>query len=319
MNPAYAQRLPFYPHLPSGIFPMSNLAAQFQLAQHFAKSVEKSAENDRESAASNASSVSQVGSFGSTDKNFDEKDVTPPGESRKSPLGSPAIAEISDSLISSSTRTDSESDCAPLDLRIQAKKRPLDSPTKQQPDSSSQVKDLKSEPKKETQKTDIPKSSSQFGSLPFQIPGFDQSLLPFMASRGFFQMSNLLPRFPMLSPLLYNGTSSTTEDLTKPQSHLTPHSTQNHYNMPGMNPFSFGPLTGMNKSKDRYSCRFCGKNFPRSANLTRHLRTHTGEQPYKCQFCERSFSISSNLQRHVRNIHNKEKPYKVRLFIFCKY
>ena len=62
--------------------------------------------------------------------------------------------------------------------------------------------------------------------------------------------------------------------------------------------------------KDRYSCKFCGKVFPRSANLTRHLRTHTGEQPYKCKYCERSFSISSNLQRHVRNIHNKEKPFR---------
>lgn len=64
------------------------------------------------------------------------------------------------------------------------------------------------------------------------------------------------------------------------------------------------------RPKDRYSCKYCGKVFPRSANLTRHLRTHTGEQPYKCKFCERSFSISSNLQRHVRNIHNKEKPFR---------
>ena len=30
--------------------------------------------------------------------------------------------------------------------------------------------------------------------------------------------------------------------------------------------------------KDRYTCSYCGKVFPRSANLTRHLRTHTGEQ-----------------------------------------
>ncbi|KAK4289189.1 hypothetical protein Pmani_037828 [Petrolisthes manimaculis] len=67
------------------------------------------------------------------------------------------------------------------------------------------------------------------------------------------------------------------------------------------------------RPRERYSCKFCGKVFPRSANLTRHLRTHTGEQPYKCKFCERSFSISSNLQRHVRNIHNKEKPYRCRL------
>jgi hypothetical protein len=31
-------------------------------------------------------------------------------------------------------------------------------------------------------------------------------------------------------------------------------------------------------SRPRHSCRYCGKLFPRSANLTRHLRTHTGEQ-----------------------------------------
>lgn len=73
----------------------------------------------------------------------------------------------------------------------------------------------------------------------------------------------------------------------------------------------------MIKSKERYTCKYCGKVFPRSANLTRHLRTHTGEQPYKCKYCERSFSISSNLQRHVRNIHNKEKPFKCPLCERC--
>jgi len=38
---------------------------------------------------------------------------------------------------------------------------------------------------------------------------------------------------------------------------------------------SFKPIK---PPRDRYACRFCGKVFPRSANLTRHLRTHTGEQ-----------------------------------------
>jgi [histone H3]-lysine9 N-methyltransferase (ecotropic virus integration site 1 protein) len=81
---------------------------------------------------------------------------------------------------------------------------------------------------------------------------------------------------------------------------------------------SLGNMNGsVPKNKDRYSCKFCGKNFPRSANLTRHLRTHTGEQPYSCKYCERSFSISSNLQRHVRNIHNKERPFKCPLCERC--
>ncbi|KAL5015270.1 hypothetical protein ScPMuIL_009540 [Solemya velum] len=107
--------------------------------------------------------------------------------------------------------------------------------------------------------------------------------------------------------------------------------------MAAMSPFGMMPRTGVRKTfspelrkesdqmsyfqstrlKERYSCKFCGKIFPRSANLTRHLRTHTGEQPYKCKYCERSFSISSNLQRHVRNIHNKEKPFKCPLCDRC--
>ncbi|XP_076365437.1 histone-lysine N-methyltransferase MECOM-like [Tachypleus tridentatus] len=112
--------------------------------------------------------------------------------------------------------------------------------------------------------------------------------------------STTLPsRYPLYDALLNNRASSfdfvraQIEKLGKPMHDvLYPHS---------------------NKSKERYSCNFCGKVFPRSANLTRHLRTHTGEQPYKCKYCERSFSISSNLQRHVRNIHNKEKPFKCSL------
>ena len=79
----------------------------------------------------------------------------------------------------------------------------------------------------------------------------------------------------------------------------------------------YGTFWGGAFSKHKYSCKFCGKVFPRSANLTRHLRTHTGEQPYKCKYCERSFSISSNLQRHIRNIHKKEKPYNCTLCGRC--
>lgn len=93
----------------------------------------------------------------------------------------------------------------------------------------------------------------------------------------------------------------------------TAHPNSNSNNHGPARPAPHGGRTG----KERYACRFCGKMFPRSANLTRHLRTHTGEQPYKCKYCERSFSISSNLQRHVRNIHNKEKPFKCHLCDRC--
>ncbi|KAJ8980786.1 hypothetical protein NQ317_019452 [Molorchus minor] len=60
------------------------------------------------------------------------------------------------------------------------------------------------------------------------------------------------------------------------------------------------PQQNPGKVKDRYACKFCGKVFPRSANLTRHLRTHTGEQPYKCRYCERSF-ITYSGQEYLNN------------------
>jgi len=74
-------------------------------------------------------------------------------------------------------------------------------------------------------------------------------------------------------------------------------------------PSRYGRHPAVRSGKERYTCKYCGKIFPRSANLTRHVRTHTGEQPYRCKYCDRSFSISSNLQRHVRNIHNKVSAF----------
>lgn len=112
------------------------------------------------------------------------------------------------------------------------------------------------------------------------------------------------PRFPFLNHLQQQRSF----DLLRP-------GLPNFTNMKPYNDVM--PPQQQGKIKDRYACKFCGKVFPRSANLTRHLRTHTGEQPYKCRYCERSFSISSNLQRHVRNIHNKEKPFKCPLCERC--
>ncbi|XP_050424657.1 transcription factor hamlet-like [Adelges cooleyi] len=115
------------------------------------------------------------------------------------------------------------------------------------------------------------------------------------------------PHYPFINASLLNGhhhVPPPTYDVVRPPAPVT-RSPQK----------TFQETSG--KPKDRYSCKFCQKVFPRSANLTRHLRTHTGEQPYKCNYCERSFSISSNLQRHVRNIHNKEKPFKCPLCERC--
>ncbi|KAK3795593.1 hypothetical protein RRG08_010547 [Elysia crispata] len=133
------------------------------------------------------------------------------------------------------------------------------------------------------------------------------------------------PQFPIMSNR-HHAEKSMMKQLEKSSSdfhsahHRLPHHllhTNHHHHHPHFGSPGGAAGSVANKNKERYACKFCGKVFPRSANLTRHLRTHTGEQPYKCKYCERSFSISSNLQRHVRNIHNKEKPFKCPLCERC--
>ncbi|KAL8624326.1 hypothetical protein ACOMHN_044757 [Nucella lapillus] len=151
---------------------------------------------------------------------------------------------------------------------------------------------------------------------------YQQDLAKFVFPR--FPMPHLHGSFPALGPLsmlrpdLDKALTTPLLKLNKPGGagphHVPPtHGPHHHHPFPFGSPALSTAAAGgpnSNKPKERYSCKFCGKIFPRSANLTRHLRTHTGEQPYKCKYCERSFSISSNLQRHVRNIHNKEKPFR---------
>ncbi|XP_056453587.1 histone-lysine N-methyltransferase PRDM16 isoform X1 [Gadus chalcogrammus] len=136
----------------------------------------------------------------------------------------------------------------------------------------------------------------------------------------------LKEKFLRPSPLLFHPQMSAMENMTEKLESFgslkldAPPTSLQHSAHPLFNFRSPPPSLSdaiLRKGKERYTCRYCGKIFPRSANLTRHLRTHTGEQPYRCKYCDRSFSISSNLQRHVRNIHNKEKPFKCHLCNRC--
>lgn len=63
-------------------------------------------------------------------------------------------------------------------------------------------------------------------------------------------------------------------------------------------------------SERPYGCpvETCSRRFSRSDELTRHMRTHTGQKPFQCRICMRNFSRSDHLTTHIRT-HTGEKPF----------
>ncbi|VDO14423.1 unnamed protein product [Rodentolepis nana] len=168
----------------------------------------------------------------------------------------------------------------------------------------------KEESLKETSnsKPDSYKASSPPSAHTFHLPSPALSLL------NCYYQSWLLSALPLGSPSSscksidsYESSINNAIDLVirkSKKSSVSPTTSQSLTSLPPL-----PPLTNTASSKSRYQCPHCQKVFPRSANLNRHLRTHTGEQPYSCSKCHRRFSISSNMQRHVRNIHQLERPF----------
>ncbi|XP_034543281.1 uncharacterized protein LOC117815585 [Notolabrus celidotus] len=54
------------------------------------------------------------------------------------------------------------------------------------------------------------------------------------------------------------------------------------------------------RPKKTLNCPTCGRAFPSSGALRRHLVIHSGKRPYKCFICGRGFTQGGNLKTHMK-------------------
>lgn len=80
----------------------------------------------------------------------------------------------------------------------------------------------------------------------------------------------------------------------------------------GHKPKKANPTKGSNTSQNE--CEQCGKLYPSSSSLNRHLRVHLGIRPFVCEKCHKRFASRTDVKVHaVVHSPNRVRPHRCQL------